>query len=156
MLAPLFRTLLVLSFATAFAASACVEPAERAAPATQAAEAPPPSPAPAAPPAPQVAPAPENMPPATPPPPPPTCGPMTEEFARTLREGHARCHEDADCACYPGGVGEASGCGGVTDMDTAAALYRVATRFRAAGCPNTQECAAWECRPTCQQGRCVR
>ena len=81
---------------------------------------------------------------------------LEEEFARTLREGHGRCHEDADCACYPGGVGEAAGCGGVTDMDTAAALYRIATGFRGAGCRNTRDCAPWECHPTCQQGQCVR
>jgi hypothetical protein len=84
------------------------------------------------------------------------CAPVIDEFAKTLARAPGTCAADDDCACYPGGVGEASGCGGVTDAKTATALHAISGRFLAAGCHHTVNCAPWMCDPKCADGRCSR
>jgi hypothetical protein len=81
---------------------------------------------------------------------------MIAEFERAMDEGSASCTTAADCACYPGGIGQRSGCGGVTGRETAARLGEIAQRYLAAGCRHTQLCAPWACAPRCESGSCVR
>jgi hypothetical protein len=84
------------------------------------------------------------------------CAASVAEFARTLKSASGACRIDADCACYPGGIGEASGCGDVTDAASASALKAVASRYLQAGCQHTVQCAPWLCAPKCRKGFCLR
>jgi len=101
-----------------------------------------------------VTPAPQPMPPAIAAVADP-CAPYLDEFARALAAAPGSCRIDGDCACYPGGIGEASGCGGVTDAITARALDAIAGRYLAAGCDHTVQCAPWICMPRCVDGTCA-
>lgn len=84
------------------------------------------------------------------------CDAHIAEFARVLGAASGACTTAADCGCYPGGVGGASACGGVTDARTADRLRAIADRFHAEGCDGTIQCAPWICAPKCENARCVR
>jgi len=84
------------------------------------------------------------------------CAAFIGEFTKTLESAPGTCAANSGCACYPGGVGEASGCGGVTDAATVKTLDEIAGKYLAAGCNRTVDCAPWMCDPKCVGGRCSR
>lgn len=85
-----------------------------------------------------------------------TCDTRVKAFDDALAASAAgTCSTDADCKCFPGGVSEKHGCGGVTDGKTAATLDDLAKSHRDAKCKSGIACAAWVCSPSCQAGKCT-
>lgn len=82
------------------------------------------------------------------------CVVAAAQYTNALRAGSDECNADGDCACYQGGIGGASGCGGVLNRESVAKLDEIGKRFRDMKCPHTQLCAAWACQPRCAQGHC--
>lgn len=76
------------------------------------------------------------------------------QFEVALKAAPGACSAAADCACYPGGVGKLSGCGGVTDKVTANKLQTIASAYRKDGCSPTVNCAPRLCQPRCDDGKC--
>jgi hypothetical protein len=65
------------------------------------------------------------------------------------------CSADTDCGCYPGGVSQKHGCGGIANKTAVRAAEMLAAEMSAAGCHTGIACAAWSCTPRCKGGRCV-
>ena len=82
------------------------------------------------------------------------CEPLITEVTEILENGSTDCSETSDCGCHGGGMGPASGCGGIVNRATLDRLDPVATRFRASPCYPTVNCAPWQCTPTCEAGQC--
>ncbi len=82
------------------------------------------------------------------------CAALNARFDDTLARASGACHGAADCECYPGGLGANPSCGGVTDKQTAAALFAIRDQVAQASCPMPIQCAASVCRPSCDHGRC--
>jgi hypothetical protein len=86
----------------------------------------------------------------------PACGDRVDAFEQALASsGAGTCTTDTDCRCFPGGVSQKHGCGGVTDTKTTEKLTSVANDYLAAGCTSGIDCAAWMCTPSCQGGKCT-
>jgi hypothetical protein len=82
------------------------------------------------------------------------CAAFHARFDDALAHAPGTCATDADCDCYPGGLGASPSCGGITDRKTAAALHAIADDFARASCRMTIQCSASVCAPRCERGRC--
>lgn len=82
------------------------------------------------------------------------CVVAAAQFDKALASADAGCQADTDCDCYPGGVTNKAGCGGVTSAAVAKELHRIAGEFNADGCDLVQQCAPQLCEPRCVKGSC--
>ncbi len=87
--------------------------------------------------------------------PPDPCRQAIADYERVLAEAPPKCGHDGDCACYPGGVSDQKGCGGVDHRSKASRLAAARDRYTGAGCRSTIHCAGWSCQPVCNNGSCV-
>jgi hypothetical protein len=86
----------------------------------------------------------------------PSCGDRVDAFEQALAASSAgTCAADTDCRCFPGGVSQKHGCGGVTDSKTSEKLASIAGDYMKDGCKSGIDCAAWMCTPSCQSGKCT-
>src|SRR5262249_48883001 len=70
---------------------------------------------------------------------------LNARFDDTLAHADNVCHDASDCTCYPGGLGANPTCGGVTDKQTAAALFAIRDQVAQQHCPMPIQCAASIC-----------
>ena len=82
------------------------------------------------------------------------CAALNAKFDDTLARASGACRSAADCECYPGGLGANPSCGGVTDKQTAKALFAIRDQVAQASCAMPIQCAASVCHPICERGRC--
>lgn len=86
------------------------------------------------------------------------CGALRQQIEDALGEATYDCQADADCGCYPAMIN----CGGVASTATVERLGPLAQRFASEGCEyrgrdgSRFNCAPWQCRPQCVDGRCRR
>lgn len=83
------------------------------------------------------------------------CVVAAAQYDIAIEKGSDACQGDADCGCYPGGIGK-SGCGGVLSSDSVRKLGEIAKRFHDMKCQSSSDCAAWACKPRCESGHCRR
>lgn len=76
-------------------------------------------------------------------------------FDKELETMDRSCQSDADCVCYPGGVSEKAGCGGVTNKASAEKLYELSRQFHDDGCRHVLQCAPRPCKTKCDAGQCI-
>lgn len=83
------------------------------------------------------------------------CATVVSRMRAVVARLPSACASDAECMCYPGGIGAVTGCGGVSDPATAAEVARIQAEFRQSRCDYSVSCAPRECRAACMQGRCA-
>lgn len=88
--------------------------------------------------------------------PPDRCADQRAAWDAALDRASYACKNDNDCACYNGGISERSGCGGVAAAASAAELERLRAEYQKSCTPGGLDCAPGECKPRCEQGRCVK
>ena len=82
------------------------------------------------------------------------CRAIADRFDTIHAGADGACRTNADCGCY-NPVSRKSGCGGITDRETAKKLGELEAEFHRAKCPWWFQCAPWACMPVCAAGRCV-
>jgi hypothetical protein len=82
------------------------------------------------------------------------CAALDQAYDDAVAHASGACKTDADCTCYPGGLGAHPTCGGITDRQSTVAIDAIANQFHEQQCRMSLECGAMGCAPRCDQGRC--
>jgi hypothetical protein len=82
------------------------------------------------------------------------CVVTAAQFDIEVRDGDKSCRSDADCECFPNGVGSKNACGGVTSKKSATKLRELALEYAKMKCTSQVECAKRACLPRCNGGTC--
>ncbi len=82
------------------------------------------------------------------------CVVKAAQFDIELAKNLNSCSTDAECDCFPGGVTDKAGCGGVRSKASAKKLHDINAEFGKMKCKLAQECGAQECKPKCDNGQC--